>query len=327
YDGVLERVRALPWVESASLGSVVPLSGEGDQTQARVDGAPPEEAKSVAFFVVAPHYFRTLGIPIARGREFTDSDTASSPPAVLINETLARRFWPRGDAAGSRLRLSGQKNALEVVGVVADSRFSGLRDDTPPTVFIVQAQAAALDFADVGSTLTLFVRTERDAASAARDLRPLLAQTGVPVGLVQPLEQLHASAAAQERVMSILIAAVAALALVISALGLYGVLSLSLAQRTQEIGVRMALGATPAHVVRTTMLQGAALALAGFGAGSLLILAGRGLLTPFLFGTRVGAPGVWAAVIAFLALTVAAATWLPARRAAGVQPAVTLRHQ
>jgi putative ABC transport system permease protein len=281
----------------------------------------------VAFLIVAPSYFRTLGIPLSRGREFTDGDTAASPPVVMINETLARRFWPRGDAAGSRLLLSGQKNALEVVGVVANSRFAGLRDDTPPTIFVVQAQAAALDFADVASNLTLFVRTERDAASAARDLRPLLAQTGVPVGLVQPLEQLHAQAAAQERVMSILIAAVAALALVISALGLYGVLSLSIAQRTQEIGVRMALGATPGDVVRTTMLQGAALALAGFVAGSVLLVAGRNLLTPLLFGTRVGAPGVWAAVIAFLALTVAAATWLPARRAANVQPALTLRQQ
>jgi predicted permease len=322
YDAVLQRVRALPWVESATLGNLLPLSGGFDQMQMLREGDPVEKAIQVSYFIVAPDYFRTLRIPLRRGRDLSDADGPAAPLAGVINEKLARRYWPNEDPLGKQIRLRGGP-LFEVIGVVGDSRLSEVRAETTPAVYFHHAQAAAFGTFNLG----VLVRTSRDASSATRDLRAAIASTGVPVGEVVALDQVRRNSAAAERMMSLLIGVVAVLSLAISALGLYGVLALSIAQRTREIGIRMALGAIPSNLIRSTMARGATLALAGFVAGSAIVAAGGRLLTPFLFGTRVADPMPWAMVIAFVALSVIAATLVPARRAARVQPAVALRHE
>jgi putative ABC transport system permease protein len=323
YDTVLARVRALPGVSGAALGSQIPLSGNEDGTSARPVERPPDSAIQVGMQIVTPGYFDTLGVVLHRGRDFTNADRG--PLRIcIVNAALARRFWPDADPIGRRIRGSGQE--LEVVGVVADSRFGAVREEAQPMLFLAHAQSASFDLA---RAMNLFVRGDSESGALMRDVRALLRSIDptVPMLEMATLATLRDKASQQERTLTIVLVAMSALAVLLSILGIYGVLSLSVAQRTRELGLRIALGASATEVVRGTVRRAILLAGAGALIGSLLLAGASGAIRPFLYGTTPADPLVWLAVAAAILLATVGGSSLPAWRAGHVDPAVALKDQ
>ncbi len=328
FRTVLEQVRAMPGAGDAALGNEAPLTGGGDAIRVWKEGAEQRDSVSVAAQVVGEGYFRTLGTPLVRGREFTVRDGRGAPPVAIVNQKLAREFWQTGDVVGRRVSTTGPGGPfLEVVGVVSDSRFSSLRDAAVPTVYAPQAQMIEV-YPELARRAALFVRTSGgDPSSLIRDLRALLRaiDAGVPLADVRTVASLRAEATAQERMLSVSATALSALALLLAGLGLYGVMSFAVVQRTRELAIRSALGATGAEIVRIIMLRGAVLTLAGIAAGIVVFLAARRFFAAFLYETNSTDPTVWLIVATVLALTMTAATWLPSRRASRIDPAAALQ--
>jgi putative ABC transport system permease protein len=328
FRTVLERVRAIPNVGDAALGNEAPLTGGGDTLGVWKEGAEQRGSVSVAAQVVGEGYFRTLGTPLVRGREFATRDGRGAPPVAIVNQKLARELWQTDDVVGRRVSTTGPGGPfLEIVGVVSDSRFSSLRDAAVPTVYAPQAQMIEV-YPELAKRATLFVRTsEGDPSSLMRDLRALLRaiDAGVPLADIRTVASLRAEATMQEGMLSVSATGLSALALLLAGLGLYGVMSFSVVQRTRELAIRSALGATGAEIVRIIMLRGAVLTLAGIAAGIVVFLAARRFFAAFLYETHSTDPTVWLIVATVLALTMTAATWLPSRRASRIDPAAALQ--
>ncbi|HET8773236.1 MAG TPA: FtsX-like permease family protein, partial [Thermoanaerobaculia bacterium] len=328
FRTVLERVRAIPDAGDAALGNEAPLTGGGDTVGIWKDGAEQRKAVSVAAQVVGEGYFRTLGTPLVRGREFAARDGRGAPPVAIVNQKLARELWQNDDVVGRRLSTAGPGGPfLEIVGVVSDSRFSSLRDAAVPTLYAPQAQMIDV-YPELARRATLFVRTSGgDSVSLIRDLRALVRgiDPGVPLDDIRTVASLRAEATVQEQMLSVSATALSALALLLAGLGLYGVMSFAVVQRTRELAIRSALGATGAEIVRIILFRGAALTLAGTAAGIAVFLAARRFFAAFLYDTTSTDPAVWLSVAAVLALTMTAATWLPSRRASRIDPAAALQ--
>lgn len=318
---VLEQVRAMPGVERAALGSILPLSGSYDQTRARRSDRPSEEASSVQVQVIGTDYFRTLSIPLLRGREFALEDSGGLR-SVVVNQALANRFWGTSDPVGQSIR-TGDGDTLQVIGVGGNGRFGSLRDEAGPTIFFYTGQLPS----DLLGQMTLFIRTSGDSVTFARDLRATLRRIAptIPLLAVESFEELRVKSLARERALSMALAISALLALILASVGIYGVLSLAVALRRREIGVRVALGASPRNVIAATMTRGARLAAAGVLAGGGVLVSLRGVITPFLYRTDVMEPTVWAVVMTGLAAAIGAASFVPALRASRVDPAAALK--
>ncbi|HVC19708.1 MAG TPA: ABC transporter permease [Vicinamibacterales bacterium] len=323
YRQVLDRVQGLPGVRRASLSTMLPLSGGGFMRSVFIEGqaAPPGgNGVLVLTNTVTPGYFETMGIRLRTGRMFASTDIAGGPRVAIINETMAKKFWPAGDAVGHRFRFFGQDDPLQIVGVVADSKFGTLGEQPQSCAYTPMAQSYA-------GQVSLEAWTTGDPAaalgtirSAVQGLDPNLPLTGVTT-MNQVLDQSLVAA----RLGAITLGAFGLLALVLAAIGLYGVMAYLVTQRTQEIGVRMALGARAADVRWLVVRQGMVLALAGIGvgagAGLLLARAASGLLYNV---SAIDAPTF--VVIPLLLGTVALlATILPARRATRIDPMLALR--
>jgi predicted permease len=280
-----------------------------------------DEWRKTEVNVIGPGYFKTLGAILLRGREFTDADRATAPHVVIVNESLAQRYWPNQQALGKRLRTS--ETWMEVIGVAENGKFRVAGEIEPPMVYVAYSQK------QTDSRLSLIVRVSGDPGSVMAAVRREIRQldAGVPVEAILSLPE-----AVDFGVLPLRIAGAAAsgfglVGLFLAAIGVFGLVSHAVTQRTQEIGVRVALGATPRHILWMVMVRGAKLAATGLGIGVTLALALTHVLAQLLFGIAPADPATFLTITFLLAVTTLVACWLPARRATKVEPVVALRYE
>jgi putative ABC transport system permease protein len=322
YSALLERIARLPGVQSVSASSLVPFSEREDFYGVAIEGVPlPPGAQQpqARFYVVSPGYFETLRIPVLEGRSLTTADDETAPKVVVINRRFQQVHFPNGGALGGRVQ-SGSDEYRTVVGIVADVSYSGL-DVTPKAELYVPYTQQDAD------NVALLIRTRADPLSLVAPLRASVREVanGTPLAEVATMNDLIDASVAQRRFTMALLVMFALLALVLASVGIYGVLSYAVAERSREIGIRRALGAQEGQVVRMVVGEGMRLTavglVSGIGAAFVASRAMRGLL----YGIGTGDPATFAAVTALVAAVAFAASYLPARRAAHVDPTDALR--
>lgn len=326
FERLTRELAAQPGIASASATSYLPAGGGGFGL-GRVflkEGQPEPPATTdyeANWNVVTPDYFRTLGIPLARGRTFTDRDTASSPPVIVVNETFARRMFPAGDAIGHRIRSWRDENLLrEIVGVVADVRYYGLGDADRGLVYVPHRQNA-------WGVMVVAARTTGNPADFARAMREAVARIdpNLAVGRLGTLAEFARASVARERFSAALLGAFAALSILLASVGIYGVMAYVVARRSRELGLRAALGASPRALFAQVAGRGLVLTAIGGTIGLAGALAAGRLLSGLLFDTAAADPLTIGAVAVLLPAITLAACAVPARRAARVDPVATLR--
>jgi predicted permease len=330
HERLIEGARNLPGVEAASLVANAPLGGGAWTTPLKIiEGYQSglNERLVIEFNLVTGDYFQTLGVPLLRGRDFSPADTANSPAVAIVNDAFVRRYWPEQDPVGRRIAPAGPNhdgNPVEVVGVVESKRTRRLTELPEPAVYFPAAQEPQLALAS-----TLMVRTGLDPSATVTALRGLMKSldANVPVFNVRTLAQQKDSSLALQRMAATLLGGFGVLALLLAALGIYGVLAYSVSRRTREIGVRMALGAQLADVLRLVLRQGLGLAGVGLALGLAGAFGATRLLRGFLYEVQPLDPLTFAAVVVLLTVVVLVACWLPARRASRVDPMVALRSE
>lgn len=324
-DQLLPRVAALPGVEGVAISNDLPL--EGDDTTTGVgtaEGRPPFERGHqplIGVHVVNPGYFRAMGIPLLRGRELTASDVATSGPVVVINQKLAEVIWPGQDPLGKHFNIFGDKQS-EVVGIVGNVLHNGLSEPAEAESYLAFSQ-------NPWSYVALAIRTRRDQAAIYSSVRSIVAELDpeLPVHDMRPMEQVVAETLTTRRLTLWLVGAFGALALVLSFVGIYGVMSYAVTERVHEIGVRTALGAQRHDIFRLVLGSGMRLAAIGLVLGAAAALVATRAMTSLLFGIRSSDPLTYLMVAVLLALAAFAACYVPARRALAVDPLVALRYE
>jgi len=323
YQQALERIAALPGAQSVSVASALPLISDW-QIGFLVEGGGKRDYYTAYGSWVSNDFFRAMGIPLKKGRVFTDEDRADTTPVVVINEAMARRFWPGQDALGKRIRWGGwdPPSGLTIAGVVADVKFSSLEDESPPTIYMPVFQIPR-----IRRDAVFIARTTADPSSLAAAMRRAIAavDADLPVYDIRTMNQVIAESVARRRFTMALLAIFAFAALGLAALGLYGVLSYAVTQRTREIGIRMALGGRRQDALSLVVGQGMKLAMIGAGAGLIASLALTRLMKGLLFGVSATDPLTFVAVALLLTIVALAACWIPAWRATKVDPMVALR--
>src|SRR5215469_10347136 len=328
WDQVLGKLGGLPGVTSVDAVTPLPLSGDDFSSSFSVEGRsiPEESQPSAELRWVTPNYFRALGIPLAKGRRFSDADRLGGARVLLISETAARMFFPAGDAIGQKLRFGArggyEGNEGEIVGIVGDVRHFGLDAPIAPTFYVPLAQAG-MDGA------TLVIRGQPSPAALGRAARRLIQEMDRDALVGEPVmfEALLASSLGQRRFYMMLLGAFAALALVLAAVGLYGVISYSVEQRTQEIGIRVAMGAARSKVLSMVLGNGLRLVVVGLAAGQGMALMLNGALKRLLVGVSTTDPPALLGAAAVLLLVAILACYVPASRAARMDPLVALRFE
>ena len=319
---LMERMRQLPGVEAAGATvSGLPFDGGQDVLSFSIEGrppAPPGKEDSMVVGTATPDYFKTLGIPVVRGRAFTPQDRAGAPGAMVINEAAARRYFPNQNPLGQRVTVGDQTS--EIVGVVADFKQDELEREADPQMFVPYDQLP-------WESLAVVLRSDQGAQTLAQAIRTQIRELDpdLPIYGLQPMEELVAEATAPSRFYMLLLGGFAFISLVLAAVGIYGVIAYAVRQRTQEIGIRLALGATGDRVLRMVIGQG--LALAGVGALVGLLgafVATRGMQS-LLFEVSASDPTIYVGVALVLVAVAAVASYLPARRAARTDPQLVLR--
>jgi putative ABC transport system permease protein len=336
-DGV-ERLRAVPGVASASATCCVPLEGGyglpfkivGRKSDGPFDGGG-------SWMTVSPGYFEVFKIPVKQGRTFVERDDSHAPGVVIINEAMAKQFWPKSSPIGERLiigrgimREFAAEPERQIIGVVGDSRDNGLNSDPGPKMFIPQAQVPDLANAlNVRLTpMAWVVRTEMEPHAVSSAVQEQLRQaTGLPVTDVRSMAEVVSRSTSQEQFNMWLMSVFGASALLLAAIGIYGLMAYSVEQRTQEIGIRMALGAQSRQVKNMVVFQGMRLAIIGVVLGVAAAFGLARLIATFLFGVTARDPLVFAGVPALLTVVALLAVWIPARRASRVDPIIALRYE
>ncbi len=337
FEKIIATTDALPGVELAAVVSRAPLAGGGSSNGLIAEGRPfdPSSAINAVLRIVSPEYLSTVRIPLKAGREFTARDTRSNAMVTIINETLARTIWPGENPIGKRFACceDGPKGRTdpvwhEVVGVVGDVRAWGLDREIQPEFYLPIAQMPPNAWDWIGRTMDLVVRMQ-GGAIPANDLRAAVARIapGVPIYRLSTMREKISGALEQSHFDTFLLAVFAATALLLSSVGIYGVLSFMVAQRTREIGIRVALGATPAHMMRGVIWDGVRLAGAGLAIGFAGALAGTRVLSSLLYGVRPTDAITFFIVSLVLAGVALMASYLPARRATKVDPIIALRYE
>jgi putative ABC transport system permease protein len=326
HNQLMARLKAIPGVDSAGSINHQPLSGFGIIVYTGVENnGPPDREKDKPFGVgsVSPDYFRTMKIPLLSGRTYDDRDNADSAKVAIVNQALARRYFPNGDAVGKHVGF-GCKEGLcrTIVGVVGNVRQESLTDDVAPEIYVPFGQM-------VMNGMTVLIRTKSDPLSLTPDIRNavLSLDPNQPIYEVKTLDQRVAESVAVTRSLMFLFGTFAMLALVLASVGIYGIVSYSVSQRTHEIGIRMALGAQRAHVLRLIMRNGIALAITGIVIGIGGALALTRFLKTLLFGIAPTDSPTFIAVSIGLFVIAIAACLIPARRATKVDPLVALRYE
>jgi len=338
YENLLQRVGSLPGVTDAAVVDAVPLGDRSGGTVMEIEGQPVEVSalNSAGWRVVSPGYFRTLGVRLLRGRFLEEADQQQAQPVAVVNETLARAHWSDEDPLGRRIRLlnrpPGQATTafLTVVGVVADVKNDSLTEAPRQEVYVpLRQREAAIDGMGFERQMTLAVRTSGEPLELAKAIRQEVGgiDPSVPVASVRTMEQILATVTVQPRFNMILLGIFAAVALVMASVGIYGVLSYSVTQRTQEIGIRLALGAGQGDVLKMVVSQGMLLALTGIVIGVASSFALTRLMAGLLYGVSATDPVTFAAIAFLLAGVALLACYLPARRASKVDPTIALRYE
>ena len=320
HQQVLDRVRALPGVVSAGFTTGAPLVFKGWIASALPEGA--QDSVQMRYRSVTPGYLQTLGVPLRTGRYLEERDNADAPQVVVINETMARLCWPTGNALGKRLSLNPKAPWIQVVGIVGDVHQSGLDVAPNPEIYRPYQQEKT----EVGA---LVVRTAVDPMTLAGAVRAVIRAIDRQqiVGDVQSMDQVLDHEVFERRLHMLLLAAFGALALGLAVIGIYGLLSYLVVYRTQEIGVRMALGAHPGSILRIVITRGLLMASAGIGAGLVAALALARVMSHMLFGVSPSDPRTYAGVAVGALAVALVASYLPARRAMRVDPVVALRDE
>ncbi len=323
YDQTLERMRNVPGVQGATLSVITPLTGGGQRRNIVFDPYQPQPGEDMELNtnVVGPDYFRTLEIPIVRGRDFGPQDVARGVGVAIVNEEVARRYF-NGDALGKRVRIDSEGQFLEIVGVARTAKYRNLREEPLPFIYLPLAQNFQPD-------MTLLVRTAGDPATMLGSLRNEIqsATKGVPISAAKPMSALIADELAVDRMIAVLLSVFGAVALLLAAIGIYGVMGYAVAQRTREIGIRIALGAERSDILAMVVRRGMTLTLIGVGIGLVLALVLTRLLKTSLFGVSATDPLTFGALVILLIAVALPACYFPARRATKVDPMVALRSQ
>jgi predicted permease len=325
YRQLLERVRALPGVRTAGLGEHIPLGVSSSATEIAIDGydaAPNQQLVTIGSSVVGSQYFDALGIPLLRGRAFTDGDTESAPRVVIVNEAMAAKYWPTRDPIGATLTImSSPPVKAEVVGIARLSKTREIEEPPQPFLYLPFEQSRQ-------TAMVLFAETSGDPASFTGALRGEVRalDPNQPIYDVRTMaSHFQQQALWGVRLIAEVIAAVGIVGLALSVLGLYGVIAYSVSQRTREIGIRMAVGATNRRVLGMVLRQGITLTAIGAGVGVLLTLAMSTVIGGLLNGVNPRDPAIYAAAMGVLVTVTLLAAYLPARRASRVDPQVALR--
>jgi len=341
YQQVLERVKALPGVQSAGAASILPLSGANQGSDFFIEGRPdpPPDRKNQTYHrTVSSDYFQTLGIQVLQGRAFTEQDHRDAARVAIINESMARRFWPGENAVGKHLALSLEALKFlamdrppifdipgamrEIVGVVKDVRHEGLNAQPEPELFIPYLQRPVRE-------MSIVVRASSDPTSLANLVRRevLAVDQHQPVANIKTMSQMVADSVAKPHFNYLLLALFAGVALVLAAVGVYGVMAYTATQRTREIGIRLALGAQPRDVLKLVVGQGMLLTIIGLTIGLIAAFALTRVMTGLLFGVSPTDGATFMLITLLLAGVALAACYLPARRAAKVDPMIALRYE
>ena len=329
YTELINRVQSLAGVRSAAVTSNLPLYRQGNSIGVGIEGQPdppPGQERIVVTRIISPGYFDTMSIPVLRGRGLADQDTETSPNVVVISETMARRYWPGEDAVGKRIaagRIRKPEDWIQVVGVVKDVRQFELNAEPRPQMYLTYRQAGFFDSRD------LVVKTDVDPASMAATVRKAVWEIDKdqPVSNIQTMNEILADSIARQRFSMLLLAIFAAVALVLAGVGIYGVMSYSVAQRTREIGIRMALGAQTGAVLKLAVGYGMKLVIAGIAIGLVAALALTRVMSTLLFGVTATDPTTFTLISLLLIAVAVLASYLPARRATRVNPIIALRYE
>jgi predicted permease len=319
---ILERVRGIAGVERAAYANAVPLGGGGFARSVFLEGQDVTDrraARLVQVNATGEGYFDTLGIPLTRGRDFTAADTATAPLVAVVNETMARTFWPDQDAIGRRFKFFGDERFTEVVGIARDSKYNFLGEDPQPFIYAPLTQQP-----DPAVTLAIRSASPEVALGTVRAVVQQMEPTMPLVG-VFTMANIFDQALWAPRMGALLLVIFGSLALLLASVGVYGVMAYTVSQRTRELGIRLALGATAGEVRRLVFRQGLALAAVGIGAGVVVALLLANLVANLLFGVSATDPVTFTVIPVVLLAVAAAAIYVPARRASRVDPVVALR--
>ena len=325
---LLQRVGSLPGVQNAATVDNLPFSGNAFNTSFTIEGrptGPTTETPRAYYRVISPDYFPAIGIELHKGNQFTDRDTAEQPGVAIVNETAAQRYWPGVDPLGKRIKRGRPESKnpwLTVIGIVSGSRQLSLKEGSQPEIYVPYLQ-------NPGLTFTLVARTASDPRSLTGALRKevLSADREIPAVNIKLMEELISNSVAKERFYVLLLAVFAVLALILAAVGVYGVMSYSVTLRTRDIGIRMALGARPVDIFKHIVGQALLLGLIGLGVGIVLAIASTRVMSSLLYGINATDPLTLAITSLVLLAVALLASYLPARRATRVDPLVTLRYE
>jgi predicted permease len=326
FQQVTDRVVTLPGVRAVGAVNGLPLTGLGVGSNFAVDGRPapaPEQRPMGLLRSVTCAYFRTMQIPLVAGRVFADSDTSHAPPVIVVNQALARRFWPQGNPIGARLVVDQNNGRVaEIVGVVADVKPERIENQDWPTIYNPYAQVPV-------TTMTVVVRAAQSPLSLAsaveREVHRL--DPDQPVADIRPMENVVDRAIAGARFNATLLGVFAEIAFLLAAVGIYGVISCDVSERIHEIGIRVALGAQPGDVLKLVLGHGARLAAYGIAAGMVAAFALTRLMASMLYGVQATDAYTFVAIPVLLGAVALAASYLPSRRALALDPMTALRHE
>lgn len=332
FDQLLERARNLPGVTSAGGALILPVTGSGSAIHFNIQGRPPKTPHDyilVGYRPVTPGYLRTLRVPLLEGRLFNDSDTERSAYVAVVNEAMAKQYFPRESALGKHVQLGAlpdnQIPWMEIVGIVGDMKQS-LASEAPSEMYVPYRQADSLIPI---FTMSLVMRTAKDPHQEVSALRSAVRSlsSNQPLVKVRTMEENIATSVSDSHFRTLLLGIFAASALLLALIGLYGLIAYSVAQRSAEIGVRMALGAQPSDILKMVVGQGLKLVLIGVAAGLAGAFVLSRLLTQFLYGVAPSDPATFAGVALILTVVAGVACWIPARRATRVDPIIALRYE
>jgi putative ABC transport system permease protein len=302
------------------------MGGAGESTALRVPDWPVvrnEDRPFANYTIASPGYFSALGTPLLRGRDFLESDTATSPPVAIVNRTMADRYWPGTNPIGKQVGVPIHAFNMTVIGVVADVKHLSMRETPGPEIYVPFTQKPWPSM----STMHVAVRTSGDPAKATAALRAAIAAVDpdVPLANVATLSTIVGDAVAQPRFSMYLLGAFGGIAALLACIGLYGAVSYAVAARVQEIGIRLALGATPAEVLKMVLRQGLRVTTAGIAIGLVAAVASGRAVAAFLYGVEPTDPLTYVAVAAALLAAGCLACYLPARRATRIDPMSAMR--
>jgi putative ABC transport system permease protein len=333
YQAVLERLSALPEVQSAAFTSHLPLGSGGFNLALTIEGHPPTSPQQLptAFYrAVSADYFRAMGIPQVAGRAFTDLDREGTTRVAVINQQMAQRFWPGENPLGKRFTADDNETTpIEIVGIVGDVKHFGLGNESGPEFFVPYQQARATFWRWASRSLTLVIRPRTESAIALAGVRQAIwaVDSELPLYRVTSLEQLLSDSIAMQRVYMTLLVGFALIALLLAVVGIYGVMSYLVTQRTHEIGIRMALGAHPRDVLKLMINQGMRLTMIGIAIGLLSAFALTRFMSNLLFSIGPTDPVTFLLIAILLGAVALLACWIPAGRATKVDPMIALRFE